>query len=136
MRELLAAPAGPLVSGVVPCLPTNRRVVASVFALEDDARCEVAKEDYLGNRQASQRSYWISNLRLIGCLLAIWFLVSFVLGIFLAEPLASVRVGRLPAGFWWAQQGSMFVFVILIFVYAWRMDRLDRSHRDGGEADR
>ncbi|MCZ6727861.1 MAG: DUF4212 domain-containing protein [Acidobacteria bacterium] len=90
----------------------------------------------MGNRQASQRSYWISNLRLIGCLLAIWFLVSFVLGIFLAEPLASVRVGRLPAGFWWAQQGSMFVFVILIFVYAWRMDRLDRSHRDGGEADR
>lgn len=72
--------------------------------------------------------YWRSNQRLIAVLLTVWFLVSYVFGIFLAEPLNGFRIGRLPAGFWWAQQGSMFVFVVLIFVYAWRMDRLDRQY--------
>lgn len=84
------------------------------------------------------RRYWRKNLALIAVLLAIWFTVSFVLAIFLAEPLAGARVGRLPMGFWWAQQGSMFVFVALIFVYARRMDRLDRElgrEHGAGEED-
>lgn len=81
------------------------------------------------------QDYWRKNRTLIAVLLSIWFLVSFVLAIFLAEPLAAVRIGRLPASFWWAQQGSMFVFVILIFVYAWWMDRLDRDYRTLVDAD-
>jgi len=75
--------------------------------------------------------YWRRNQVLIACLLVVWFLVSFVFAIFLAEPLYDSRIGQLPASFWWAQQGSMFVFVLLIFVYAWSMDRLDRKHGMG-----
>lgn len=76
----------------------------------------------------SREHYWRQNRRLIAVLLAIWFLVSFVFAIFLARPIYDLRLGALPLSFWWAQQGSMFVFVGLIFVYAWRMDRLDREH--------
>lgn len=76
----------------------------------------------------SGRRYWRKNVALIATLLAIWLLVSFGFAIFLAEPLGRFSVGRLPMGFWWAQQGSMLVFVALIFIYAWRMDRLDREH--------
>ncbi|MDX1582737.1 MAG: DUF4212 domain-containing protein [Thermoanaerobaculia bacterium] len=72
--------------------------------------------------------YWRANRILIAVLLAIWALVSFVFAIFLAEPLESVRIGQLPMSFWWAHQGSMFVFVVLIFVYAITMDRLDRKY--------
>ena len=72
--------------------------------------------------------YWRKNRLLIAILLAIWFLVSYVFAIFLAEPLYAARIGSLPASFWWAQQGSMFAFVILIFTYAILMDRLDRKY--------
>lgn len=77
--------------------------------------------------ERSRREYWRKNRSLIAVLLAIWFVVSFGFAILLAEPLAGFSVGRLPMGFWWAQQGSMVVFVALIFVYARRMDRLDRE---------
>jgi putative solute:sodium symporter small subunit len=72
--------------------------------------------------------YWRKNRRLISILLVVWALVSYVFGIMMAEPLAGIHIGHLPAGFWWAQQGSMYVFVVLIFIYAWRMDKLDREH--------
>jgi len=73
------------------------------------------------------KAYWRANQTLIAILLAIWGLVSYVFAIFLAEPLSGVSVGRIPMSFWWAQQGSMVVFVILIFVYAKRMDTLDKK---------
>ena len=76
----------------------------------------------------SAREYWKQNRTLIAVLLAIWFLVSFVFAIFLAEPLYEAKIGQIPASFWWAQQGSMLVFVILIFVYACLMDRLDKKY--------
>lgn len=72
--------------------------------------------------------YWRANRILIGVLLTIWALVSFVFAILLADPLSEARVGQLPMSFWWAHQGSMFVFVILIFAYAIIMDRLDRKY--------
>lgn len=71
--------------------------------------------------------YWAANLRLIGLCLAIWFTVSFVFGIILVEPLNTIRVGGFKLGFWFAQQGSIYAFVALIFFYAWRMNRLDRE---------
>jgi len=80
----------------------------------------------MDQKRASE--YWRKNRTLIVILLAIWFVVSYVFAIFLAEPLYGVHVGKLPSSFWWAQQGSMFVFVILIFVYAKRMDALDREY--------
>ena len=74
-------------------------------------------------------AYWRSVIRLTLVLLAIWALVSIVAAILLVEPLNSIKVGRLPAGFWMAQQGSILVFVALIFVYARRMDRIDHQYR-------
>ena len=73
-------------------------------------------------------AYWKANLRLMAILLAIWFVSSFVLGIFLVEPLNETQVAGFPLGFWFAHQGSIYIFVVLILVYALAMDRLDRKH--------
>lgn len=74
------------------------------------------------------KAYWSANLRLmIGCLI-VWFVVSFGFGIFLVEPMNSIRLGGYKLGFWFAQQGSIYIFVALIFFYASRMNKLDREH--------
>jgi putative solute:sodium symporter small subunit len=80
------------------------------------------------DQDRSASAYWRKNKILIAVLLAIWFLVSYVFAIFLARPLSGIHMGQVPMSFWWAQQGSMFVFVLLIFIYAWRMDKLDRDY--------
>ena len=74
-----------------------------------------------------QREYWKQNLRYLGVLLSIWFVVSYGFGILLVEPLNRIRIAGFQLGFWFAQQGSIYVFVILIFVYVRLMNRLDRS---------
>jgi putative solute:sodium symporter small subunit len=73
--------------------------------------------------------YWRRNVRYVGMLLGVWFLVSYGFGILLAEPLNAVNLPGtgVPLGFWFAQQGSIYVFVVLIFVYVWLMNRLDRE---------
>ncbi len=78
--------------------------------------------------KSSGNGYWRATRRLIFSLLAIWAFVSLGLGIILVEPLNHWKIGELPAGFWMAQQGSIYVFVVLIFVYAWQMDRLDHKY--------
>jgi len=71
-------------------------------------------------------AYWKANLRLIvGCLI-VWALVSFGFGILLRPLLSGIEVGGTDLGFWFAQQGSILVFLVLIFFYAWRMNSLDR----------
>lgn len=80
------------------------------------------------NTKEAREAYWRANRSLIATLLAIWFVVSYVFPIFLARPLEKVHVLKLPMSFWWAHQGSMIVFVILIFVYAWRMDQIDAKY--------
>ena len=79
--------------------------------------------------------YWRANLRYVGILLSIWFLVSFGFGILLVEPLNRIRIGGFQLGFWFAQQGAIYVFVILIFVYVRLMNRLDHEYDvdEGGE---
>lgn len=74
-----------------------------------------------------RRAYWRRNLRYLFILLSIWFLVSYVFGIFLVEPLNQIRLGGFKLGFWFAQQGSIYVFVVLIFVYVRWMNKLDRE---------
>lgn len=88
------------------------------------------------------KAYWRANLKLMAVLLVIWFVVSFGFGILLAEPLNQITFFGFKLGFWWAQQGSIYVFVALIFIYAAAMRRLDRKHGVGddepgpqGEAD-
>jgi len=80
------------------------------------------------NKDERAKKYWKANINLIITLLVIWAVVSLLFGIILAPALSSVYLGSLPLGFWFAQQGSMITFVILIFVYAWQMDKLDHSH--------
>jgi len=73
-----------------------------------------------------RRAYWRANLRLVGFCLAIWFTVSYGFGILLVEPLNRIPLGGFKLGFWFAQQGSIFAFLALIFFYAGRMNALDR----------
>ena len=70
-------------------------------------------------------AYWRKNTRLVGALLVVWAFVSYGCGILFVEPLNTVHVGGYPLGFWFSQQGSIFVFVVLILVYCLVMDRAD-----------
>ncbi|MBB4659566.1 DUF4212 domain-containing protein [Parvularcula dongshanensis] len=77
---------------------------------------------------APKRTYWQENLRLLGLLLVVWFVVSFGFGILLRGPLDAVSFFGVPLGFWFAQQGSTYVFVALIFIYAWRIGKIERRY--------
>jgi len=74
------------------------------------------------------KGYWKKNLSYLAVLLSIWFIVSYGFGILLAPVLNDIRVGGFKLGFWFAQQGSIYVFVILIFVYVYLMNRLDKKY--------
>ena len=75
----------------------------------------------------TRRAYWRANLRYLLVLLAIWFVVSYGCGILFVDELDRFTIGGFKLGFWFAQQGSIYVFVIIIFVYAFVMNRLDRA---------
>lgn len=71
--------------------------------------------------------YWKKNLSLMVILLSIWFVVSYVCGILFVQQLNTIKIGGFPLGFWFAQQGSIYVFVCLIFVYYFTMQKVDRE---------
>jgi len=71
--------------------------------------------------------YWKKNLRMMAILLSVWFLVSYVFGIFAVQAMNKIHIGGFPLGFWFAQQGSEFIFVVLIFIYYFYMRKLDRE---------
>ncbi len=75
-----------------------------------------------------RKEYWKRNLTYLGILLSVWFLVSYVFGILLVDQLNQVQIAGFDLGFWFAQQGSIYVFVIIIFVYVWLMNRLDKEY--------
>jgi putative solute:sodium symporter small subunit len=75
----------------------------------------------------NRAAYWSATLRLLVTLLVIWFLVSFGFGILLAEPLNGISIGGYKLGFWFAQQGSIYIFLLLILVYVLRMNRIDQQ---------
>jgi putative solute:sodium symporter small subunit len=76
----------------------------------------------------SSNAYWSANIRMVTICLIIWATVSFGFGIILRPLLAGIEVGGTDLGFWFAQQGSILVFLALIFFYAFRMNALDRQH--------
>ncbi|NNK88741.1 MAG: DUF4212 domain-containing protein [Flavobacteriaceae bacterium] len=78
--------------------------------------------------QAVRKRYWKANLRIVAILLMIWFLVSFCCGILFVEELNTIKIAGFKLGFWFAQQGSIYVFVILIFVYVKLMNKLDKTY--------
>ena len=71
--------------------------------------------------------YWKANIRLVLIILAVWFIVSFVFGIILVDVLNNITIAGMGLGFWFAQQGSIYTFLVLIFVYANRMNALDKK---------
>ena len=81
----------------------------------------------MSENSSSGLAYWKANLKIVAVLLAIWAFVSFGLGILFRPLLSGITFGGTDLGFWVAQQGSIYVFLILIFYYAWRMNKLDRE---------
>lgn len=80
---------------------------------------------------SNSKAYWRANIRLVLILLSIWFTVSYGFGILLRDWMDQFQVGGFRLGFWFAQQGSIYVFVLLIFVYVYRMNRLDAKYGFG-----
>jgi len=80
------------------------------------------------NNQNNRKAYWQANVRLMVILLSIWFTISYLCGIVFVEELNTIRLGGYKLGFWFAQQGSMYGFVAIIFIYARRMAALDRKY--------
>ena len=78
--------------------------------------------------QSKKDSYWNENIRILIILLSIWFLVSFGFGILLSEWLDQFQIAGFKLGFWFAQQGSIYVFIILIFIYIHLMNKLDKKY--------
>ena len=78
----------------------------------------------------SKTNYWKTNLKYLVILLSIWFTVSYGFGILLADQLNQIQMGGFKLGFWFAQQGAIFIFVILIFIYIYLMNRLDQKFKN------
>ena len=78
--------------------------------------------------EKSREEYWQRNIKLVIQCMIVWFVVSFGFGILLVHPLNAISIGRYKLGFWFAQQGSIYVFTILIFVYIRLMNKLDKKY--------
>tara|TARA_B100001029_G_C15044689_1_gene446222 strand:+ start:15 stop:269 length:255 start_codon:yes stop_codon:yes gene_type:complete len=79
--------------------------------------------------ETNKKNYWKQNLKYLTILLSIWFLVSFLCGILFADYLNQFMLGGFPLGFWFAHQGAIYFFVILIFVYVFLMNKLDKKYK-------
>lgn len=88
----------------------------------------VSNKTETGRVAADRKAYWRATLRLTIGLLAIWFLVSFGAGILFREALDNFSIGTAPLGFWFAQNGSIYVFLLLIIIYCIRMTQLERKY--------
>lgn len=82
----------------------------------------------MSEKQKNASAYWKENVKYLSILLIIWFLVSYGCGILFKDALNEIRLGGFKLGFWFAQQGSIYVFVILIFVYVRLMNKLDKKY--------
>ena len=81
------------------------------------------------NNDKNLKQYWKRNLRYLLILLLIWFTVSYGCGILFVDELNMIKIGGFKLGFWFAQQGAIYIFVILIFVYVHLMNKLDKKHK-------
>ena len=82
-----------------------------------------------------KNNYWYSNLKILSILLSVWFIVSFGFGIIWSDFLDQFQIGGFKVGFWFAQQGSIYFFVLLIFIYIYFMNKLDKKYKDNSEED-
>ena len=81
------------------------------------------------------KDYWRANLKILMILLFIWFLVSFGFGIIFSDFLDQYQIGGFKLGFWFAQQGSIYLFVVLIFIYVYLMNKLDKKYKDNNDEE-
>ena len=81
------------------------------------------------------KDYWRANLKILIILLSIWFLVSFGFGIIFSDSLDQYQIGGFKLGFWFAQQGSIYLFVVLIFIYVHLMNKLDKKYKDHNDVE-
>ena len=81
------------------------------------------------------KDYWRVNLKILIILLSIWFLVSFGFGIIFSDSLDQYQIGGFKLGFWFAQQGSIYLFVVLIFIYVHLMNKLDKKYKDHNDKE-
>ena len=81
------------------------------------------------------KDYWQANLKILIILLSIWFLVSFGFGIIFSDFLDQYQIGGFKLGFWFAQQGSIYLFVVLIFIYVYLMNKLDKKYKDNNDEE-
>ena len=81
------------------------------------------------------KDYWRANLKILIILLSIWFLVSFGFGIIFSDFLDQYKIGGFKLGFWFAQQGSIYLFVVLIFIYVHLMNKLDKKYKDHNDEE-
>ncbi len=95
---------------------------AKVQAMSDESTTSTEQQ-----REAHRNDYWRSNLRLVAKLLVVWFLVSYGCGILFVDELNKISLGGFKLGFWFAQQGSIYIFVVLIFIYVKKMNKIDRD---------
>ena len=89
---------------------------------------DINLDKMINSHNSKVKVYWKKNIRIVLSLLAVWFFVSFGMGILLVDVLDNFRFFGFKLGFWMAQQGSIFCFVILIFVYVYRMNKLDHQY--------
>lgn len=82
----------------------------------------------MAEKHSDKNAYWAANIRIVTWCLVIWAVVSFGFGILLRPMLSGIAIGGTDLGFWFAQQGSILVFLVIIFFYAWRMNKLDAEH--------
>ena len=87
------------------------------------------------SENSKAKNYWKENIRLVLSLLSVWFVASFVMGILLADILDNIRFFGFKLGFWMAQQGSIYCFVILIFIYVYLMNKLDKKYKDHNDEE-
>ena len=81
------------------------------------------------------KDYWRANLKILIILLSIWFLISFGFGIIFSDSLDQYQIGGFKLGFWFAQQGSIYLFVVLIFIYVYLMNKLDKKYKDHNDEE-
>jgi|TARA_Y100001949_G_scaffold91172_1_gene77047 putative solute:sodium symporter small subunit len=80
-------------------------------------------------KESAANKYWKSNIRILIILLGIWFISSFGFGILFSDVLDNFKIGGFKIGFWFAQQGSIYIFVLLIFIYVFLINRLDKKYK-------
>ena len=81
------------------------------------------------------KSYWRANLKIVSWLMVVWFFCSFGVGIIFSDTLDQFRFGGFKLGFWFAQQGSIYIFILLVFVYVYLMNKLDKNYAETEEKD-